>query len=121
MRMLSSYISCKRFWPFIHRESERNCPKSCGRSCYVALRDTKMVLVGPFWPSYTAQIYGRSVAPTPFRTVSLGSPACGRRGPGLRSRLSLCKKLLFTTATGLLVFILLLACPSSLEKQSKGA
>ena len=32
-----------------------------------------MVLVGPFWPSYTAQIYGRSVAPTPFRTVSSGN------------------------------------------------
>src|ERR687889_248729 len=24
----------------------------------------------PFWPSYTGQIYGRSVAHTPFRTVS---------------------------------------------------
>src|SRR5215217_1590856 len=36
----------------------RNCPKSRGRSCNVALRDTEMVLVGPYWPSYTAQIYG---------------------------------------------------------------
>src|SRR5215203_5797317 len=57
----------------IHRIAARNCPKSRGRSCNVALRDTEMVLVGPFWPSYTAQIYGRSVAPTPFRTVSEGT------------------------------------------------
>src|ERR671920_2451100 len=56
----------------IHRAAERNCPKSLGRSCNVALRDTEMVLFGPFWPLYTGQIYGRSVAPTPFRTVSLG-------------------------------------------------
>src|SRR5215203_3847480 len=27
-------------------------------------------LFGPFWRSYTGQIYGRNFAPTPFRTVS---------------------------------------------------
>jgi hypothetical protein len=31
-----------------------------------------MVLFDPIWRSYTSQIYGRSVAPTPFRTVSQG-------------------------------------------------
>ena len=29
-----------------------------------------MVLFGPFWRSYTGQIYGGNFAPTPFRTVS---------------------------------------------------
>src|SRR5215212_8940631 len=29
-----------------------------------------MILFGPFWRSYTGQIYGRNPAPTPFRTVS---------------------------------------------------
>ena len=55
---------------FIHRAAERNCLKSLGRPYNVALGDTEMVLFGPFWPSYTGQVYGRSVAPTPFRTVS---------------------------------------------------
>src|SRR5215217_6584116 len=50
----------------------RNCPKSLGRPYNVALRDTEMVLFGPFWGSYTGQIYGRNPASTPFRTVSLG-------------------------------------------------
>src|SRR5215207_3487818 len=36
----------------------------------VALRATETVLFGPFWRSYTGQIYGWGVAPTPFRTVS---------------------------------------------------
>jgi hypothetical protein len=54
----------------IHRAAERNCPKSLGRPYNVALRDTEMVLFGPFWRSYTGQIYGRNPAPTPFRTVS---------------------------------------------------
>src|SRR5215207_4509144 len=43
-----------------------------------------MVLFGPFWRSYAGQIYGRSVAPTPFRTVSrrvlLGNWASDKRG-----------------------------------------
>jgi hypothetical protein len=55
------------------------------------------------------------------RISALGSPACGRRGKGLMSRPSLCRKLMSAMATGLLVFILLLALPSSLEKHSKGA
>src|SRR5215208_886955 len=38
----------------------------------VALRHTERVLFGPFWRSYTGQIYGRNPAPTPFRTVSEG-------------------------------------------------
>src|SRR5215217_2487574 len=29
-----------------------------------------MVLFGSFWRAYTGQVYARSVAPTPFRTVS---------------------------------------------------
>src|SRR5829696_5594253 len=39
----------------------------------VALRYTERVLLGPFWRSYTGQIYGRNPSPTPFRTVSQGS------------------------------------------------
>src|SRR5215208_8082717 len=39
----------------------------------------------PFWPPYTDQIHGRSVARTPFRTVSLGdSVNRGNRPPSLR-------------------------------------
>src|SRR5215212_5366932 len=53
--------------------SSRNCPKSLGRPYNVALRDTEMALFGPFWRSYTGQIYGRNSAPTPFQTVSLGN------------------------------------------------
>src|SRR5918998_6299442 len=33
----------------------RNCPKSLGGACNVALRATETVLFGPFWPPYTAQ------------------------------------------------------------------
>src|SRR5215218_11458233 len=39
----------------------------------VALRATETVLLGPFWPPDTAKIHVRSVARTPFRTVSLGT------------------------------------------------
>src|SRR5215208_3695240 len=37
----------------------------------------------PFWPPYTDQIHGRSVARTPFRTVSLGNLVNrGNQSPG---------------------------------------
>src|SRR5215204_3074151 len=54
------------------RVAQRNCLKSFGRPYNVALRDTEMVLFVPFWPSYTGQVCRRSVASTPFRTVSSG-------------------------------------------------
>jgi len=38
----------------------------------VTLQATKTGLFGPFWPSYTSQIHARSVARTPFQTVSQG-------------------------------------------------
>jgi hypothetical protein len=41
--------------------------------CDVALGVTEAVLCGSFWPPYTGQIHhGRSLARTPFRTVSRG-------------------------------------------------
>ena len=52
------------------KSSVRNFPKSLGRAYNVALQATETVLFGPFWPPYTGKIYGRSVAHTPFRTVS---------------------------------------------------
>src|SRR5919112_5117534 len=52
----------------------------------VALRHTERVLFGPFWRSYTGQIYGRNPAPTPFRPVSLGNSANKQsRKPGAAS------------------------------------
>src|SRR5215210_3923879 len=47
--------------------------KSLGRACNADLRATETVLFGPFWPSYTDQIQGWSVARTPFRAVSLST------------------------------------------------
>jgi hypothetical protein len=35
--------------------SSRNCPKSLGGACDVALRATEKVLFGPFWPPYAAK------------------------------------------------------------------
>src|SRR5829696_582929 len=67
---LSSSRECHNEHPTHGIELIRNCPKSLGRPYNVALRDTEMVLFGPFWGSYTGQIYGRNPAPTPFRTVS---------------------------------------------------
>src|SRR5215207_9473069 len=49
-----------------------NCPKSLGRPCSVTLRVSTEGLFGSFRPPYTSQIDGRSVARTPFRTVSEG-------------------------------------------------
>jgi hypothetical protein len=57
---------------FIHQVAERNCPKSLGRAYNVALRATETVLFGSFWTPYSRQVYDRSVAYTPFRTVSDG-------------------------------------------------
>jgi hypothetical protein len=48
----------------------RNCPKSLGRPRSVTLRVATEGLFGSFRPLYTSQIDGRSVARTPFRTVS---------------------------------------------------
>src|SRR3712207_5960647 len=54
----------------IHRSAWRDCPKSLGRPLQHSLTGHEKALFGPFWRSYTGQIYGRSVARTPFRTVS---------------------------------------------------
>jgi hypothetical protein len=54
----------------IHRSAERDCPKSLGGACNVALRATETVLFGSFWPPCTGQIHDRNVTRTPFRTVS---------------------------------------------------
>jgi hypothetical protein len=48
----------------------RDCPKSLGGACNVALRATETVLFGSFWPPCTGQIHDRNVTRTPFRTVS---------------------------------------------------
>src|SRR5215208_6755658 len=50
----------------------RDCPKSLGRACSVALRSTETVLFDLFSPPFTSQIHGQNVAHTPFRTVSEG-------------------------------------------------
>ena len=47
------------------RQSQRNCPKSLGRPYNVALRDTEMVLFGPFWRS----ILAKSTVETPLRPL----------------------------------------------------
>jgi hypothetical protein len=56
----------------IYRIADRDCPKSLGRPYNVALRETEIMLFRfllafVYWPDL-----GRSVAPTPFRTVSQG-------------------------------------------------
>jgi hypothetical protein len=53
--------------------SQRNCPKSRGRVCGVGLRSAEKALFRPFRTLYSGQIHARSVALTPFRTVSLPS------------------------------------------------
>ena len=51
--------------------SSQNAPSETVRKGpVVALRATETVLLGPFWPPDTAKIHVRSVARTPFRTVS---------------------------------------------------
>src|SRR3712207_5449873 len=55
-----------------HRSAWRNCPKSLGRARSVARRAAKGGLFGLFHPAHTSQIHDRSVARTPFRTVSEG-------------------------------------------------
>ena len=44
--------------------SLRDCPKSLGRTCSVALRVDKEGLLDPFRPPYTSQIHDQSIART---------------------------------------------------------
>src|SRR5215212_8486866 len=60
-------------WRQFPRESPSKLSEKSRMPLQVALRHTERVLFGPFWRSYTGQIYGRNPAPTPFRTVSLGN------------------------------------------------
>jgi hypothetical protein len=48
----------------------RDCPKSTGSARKVASQVAEATPFGPFWPRYPDQINARSVARTPFRTVS---------------------------------------------------
>src|SRR4051812_22189667 len=48
----------------------RNCLKSPEGASNVASQGTEAPLFGPFRPRYTGQIHPRSVAQTPFQTVS---------------------------------------------------
>src|SRR5215203_4331237 len=50
--------------------SARNCLKSPEGASNVASQGTEAALFGPFRPLYTGQIHVRSVARTPFQTVS---------------------------------------------------
>src|SRR5215213_5872054 len=59
-------------WRQFPRESPSKLSEKSRMPLQVALRHTERVLFGPFWRSYTGQIYGRNPAPTPFRTVSEG-------------------------------------------------
>ena len=44
------------------RFSLRDCPKSLGGACNVALRATETVLFGSFWPPCTGQIHDGRVS-----------------------------------------------------------
>src|ERR687890_869174 len=73
-------------WRQFPRESPSKLSEKSRMPLQVALRHTERVLFGPFWRSYTGQIYGRNPAPTPFRTVSLGNSANKQsRKPGAAS------------------------------------
>src|SRR5215203_7055263 len=50
----------------------RNCPKSPGGTRNWALEGTQRAPFGPFWSRNSGQIHARSIARTPFRTVSEG-------------------------------------------------
>src|SRR5215213_8021353 len=52
------------------RTPSRNCLKSPEGASNVASQGTEAPLFGPFRPRYTGQIHPRSVAQTPFQTVS---------------------------------------------------
>ena len=54
----------------IHPTSWRNCPKSLGGACDLAPRIAEKALFDPFRPPHSGQIHPRSVAQSPFRTVS---------------------------------------------------
>ena len=47
-----------------------NCPKSLGDVSGVAPKTTEEALFDPFGPPHSGRIHLRSVAQTPFRTVS---------------------------------------------------
>ena len=52
----------------------RNCPKSLGGACDLAPRIAEKALFDPFRPPHSGQIHPRSVAESPFRTVSPRTP-----------------------------------------------
>src|SRR5215211_3177763 len=54
----------------LRRTPYRNCLKSPEGASNVASQGTEAALFGPFRPLYTGQIHVRSVAHTPFQTVS---------------------------------------------------
>ncbi len=70
---------------FVSKQKIRNCPKSLGGAYSGALWAAKKRLFGPFHPPFTGQIHARSVARTPFRTVSLGY-LVNRGNPSFSSR-----------------------------------
>jgi hypothetical protein len=58
-------------WRELPRTPYRNCLKSPVGTRNGAAQSTDTVLFGLFWPRYTGQIHARSVAQTPFETVSM--------------------------------------------------
>src|SRR5215204_5762362 len=80
-----------------------------------------MILFGPFWRSYTGQIYGRNPAPTPFRTVSSTTAAVRHRRWLLdcgNDSVWLASDGVFASATS--VEILLFALTASMSNQPTG-
>src|SRR5215217_2216669 len=86
----------RQFWlDELRRIPLRNCLKSPEGASNVASQGIEAVIFGTFGPLYTGQIHVRSVARTPFQTVSLrrwvnrtvrrGGP--GNKGPALHDRL----------------------------------
>ena len=57
----------------INSSAWRNCLKSPGSTRNLALEATQRAPFGPFWPRNIGQIDARSIASTPFQTVSKGS------------------------------------------------
>jgi hypothetical protein len=56
----------------IHPSAWRDCPKSLGAARGVALQIVEKARFDPFRPTHDVRINLRSVAQTPFRTVSEG-------------------------------------------------
>ena len=51
-------------------ECVRDCSKTLEATCRAALETAEKRCFSIFWPPYTQQMHARSVARTPFRTVS---------------------------------------------------